>query len=54
MILTKCTFAKDIWLNIEKVYQYKEDNFIKENEGKDSPKYFNDSNPSEVECSLTN
>ena len=46
--------AKDLWLKIEKVYQDKEDNSIKENEGKDSPKYYNDNTPSEVECSLTN
>jgi hypothetical protein len=38
--------AKYIWLNLEKVYQDK-----KENEGKDSPKYFDNSNCNDVECS---
>jgi hypothetical protein len=50
----QCTFSKDLWLKIEKVYQDKEDNSIKENKGKDSPKYFDYNTPSEVECSLTN
>jgi hypothetical protein len=50
----QCTFAKDLWLNLEKVYHDKEDNSIKENEGKDSPKSSDDNTPSEVEFSLTN
>jgi hypothetical protein len=50
----QCTSAKDLWLNIEKVYQDKEDNSIKDNKGKYSPKYFDYNTPSEVECSLTN
>jgi chromosome segregation ATPase len=36
------------------LYQYKEDNSIKDNEGKDSPKYFDDNSPCEVEIYLTN
>jgi hypothetical protein len=50
----QCTSAKDLWLKLEKVYQDKEDNSIKDNEGTDSAKYSNDNNLSEVECSLTN
>jgi hypothetical protein len=50
----QCTSAKDLWLKLEKEYQDKEDNSIKENEGKDSPKYSDDNTLSEVECSLTN
>jgi chromosome segregation ATPase len=50
----QCTSTKDLWLKLEKVYQDKEDNSIKDNEGKDSPKYSNFNTPSEVECSLTN
>jgi hypothetical protein len=38
----QCTFAKDLWLKIEETYQSKkeniEDNSIKTNEGKESPK----------------
>jgi hypothetical protein len=38
----QCTFSKDLWLNLEKIYQSKkediEDNSIKINEGKESPK----------------
>jgi hypothetical protein len=49
----QCTSAKDLWLKLEKVYQDKEDNPIKENEGKDSPKSSDYNTPSEVECSLT-
>jgi hypothetical protein len=48
----QCT-AKDLWLNLENIYQYKEDNPIKENEGKDSPNFSNDNTPTEFECSLT-
>jgi hypothetical protein len=44
----QCTSAKDLWLKLEKVYQGKEDNPIKENEGKYSPKYFDCNNPSKV------
>jgi hypothetical protein len=52
--------AKDLWMKLEKVYQDKrkdiEDNSIKENEGKDSPKYFdcNNSKCDDVECFPTN
>jgi hypothetical protein len=49
----KCTSTKDLWLNLEEVYQVKEDNPINENEGEDSPKYFDYDTPSEFECSLT-
>jgi hypothetical protein len=44
----QCTSAKDLWLKLEKVYQDKEDNSIKDNEGKDSPKSYDDNAPSEV------
>jgi hypothetical protein len=41
-IMGQCTPTKDIWLNLEKTYQrkkkYLEDNSIKINEGKESPK----------------
>jgi hypothetical protein len=50
----QCNSAKDIWLKVHKVYKDKEDNYIKDNEGKDSPKYYDDNTPSEVKCSLTN
>jgi hypothetical protein len=52
----QCTSAKDLWLNLEKVYQNKQDNSIKDNEGKYSPKSSdcNDSNSNNVECSSTN
>jgi hypothetical protein len=50
----ECTSTKDIWMKIEKVYQDKEDNSIRYNEDKDSPKYYDDNVPSEVESSLTN
>jgi hypothetical protein len=50
----ECTSAKDLWLKLEKVYQNKEENSIKDNEGKYSPKYYDDNAPSEVESSLTN
>ena len=50
----QCTSAKDILLNLEKVYQYKIS--IKENEGKYFPKYSNCNNSKfdDVECSSTN
>jgi hypothetical protein len=48
----QCTSANDLWLKLEKVYQEKEGNPIKENKGKDSPKYFDCNTPSEVECYL--
>jgi hypothetical protein len=50
----ECTSTKDLWLKLEKVYQDKEDNSIKDNEGKYSPKYYDDNAPSEVEISLKN
>ena len=50
----QCTSTKDIWLKLEKVYKDKEENSIKDNKGKDSPKSFDYNTPSEVECSLTN
>jgi hypothetical protein len=54
----QCNYAKDLWLKLEKVYQdkikYTKDNSTKENEGKNSPKYFGYNTPSEVEFSLTN
>jgi hypothetical protein len=38
----QCTTAKDLWLNLKETYQSKEedleDNSIKKNEGKESPK----------------
>ena len=52
--------AKDLWMKLEKVYQYKrkdvEDNSIKDNEGKDSPKSSNCNNSKcdDVECSPAN
>jgi hypothetical protein len=56
----ECTSTKDLWLKLEKVYQGKkedtEDNSIKDNEGKDSPKSsdYNNSKCDDVECSSTN
>jgi len=49
-----CTYAKDLWLKLEKVYQDKSS--IKENEDKDSPKSSNCNNSKydDVECSSTN
>jgi hypothetical protein len=52
-IMGQCTSAKYLWLKLEKVYQDKEENSIKENEGKDSPKSYDYNTSSEVECSLT-
>jgi hypothetical protein len=55
----QCTSAKDLWLNLEKTYQgkkeYLEDNSIKINEGKESPKSsnFNNSKCDNVECFST-
>ena len=51
----QCTSTKDLWLKLEKVYQDKEYNSIKENEGKDSPKSsnWNNSKCDDVECSST-
>jgi hypothetical protein len=46
-------FTNDLWLKLEKAYQYIEDNPIKENEGKYSPKYYDYNTTSEFECSLT-
>jgi hypothetical protein len=52
--------AKDLWMKLEKVYQDKrkdtEDNSIKDNEGKYSPKSFdcNNSKCDDVECFHTN
>ena len=37
-IIRQHSSPKDLWLKLEKVYQDKEDNFIKDNEGKDSTK----------------
>jgi hypothetical protein len=45
-IMGECTSIKDLWLKLEKVYQDKEDNPIKDNEGKYSPKYFDCNTPS--------
>jgi hypothetical protein len=43
-----CTSAKDLWLNLEKTYQGRkedtEDNSIKNNEDKESPKSFDFNN----------
>jgi hypothetical protein len=56
----KNSSVKDLWPNLEKVYQDKrkdaKENSIKDNEGKDSPKYFdcNNSKCDDVECSPTN
>jgi hypothetical protein len=40
--MVQCTSTKDLWMNLEKTYQGKkedtEDNSIKNNEGKESPK----------------
>jgi hypothetical protein len=55
----ECTFAKDLWLNLEKTYQGKkedtENNSIKNSEGKYSPKSSdcNNSKCDDVECSST-
>ena len=51
----QCTSTKDLWLKLEKVYQDKEYNSIKDNEGKDSPKssYCKNSKYDDVECSST-
>jgi hypothetical protein len=41
----QCTFAKDLWIKIEKTYEskneYLEENSIKINEGQESPKFSN-------------
>jgi hypothetical protein len=50
----QCTSTKDLWLNLEKVYQDIEDNSTKENKGKDSLKSSDYNTLCEVECSLTN
>jgi hypothetical protein len=60
----QCTYAKDLWMKLEKVYQDKiqdtKDNPIKDvkqiNEGKGSPKYSdcNNSECNDVECSPAN
>ena len=52
----QCTSTKDLWLKLEKVYQDKDDNSIKENEGKDSTKSYvcNNSKCDDVEFSSTN
>jgi hypothetical protein len=52
----KCTSTKDLWLKLKKVYQDKEENSIKENEGKDSTKssVCNSYKCDYVECSSTN
>ena len=53
------TFAKDLWLKLEKTYQgkkeYTEDNSIKNNEGKESTKSFDCNNYKcdDVECFST-
>jgi hypothetical protein len=55
----QCTSAKDLWLKLEKTYQGKkedtEDNSIKNNEGKESPKSSdcNNSKCDDVECFST-
>jgi hypothetical protein len=50
----QCTSSKDLWLKLDKVYQDKEDNYIKDNKGKDSPKSSTYNTPSEFECSVIN
>jgi hypothetical protein len=53
------TSAKNLWLKLEKTYRGKkeeiEENYIKKNEGKDSPKSSdcNHSKCDDVECSST-
>jgi hypothetical protein len=52
--MQQCTFTKDLWLKLEETYQSKKedtkDNYIKNNEGKESPKssIFNDSKCDDV------
>jgi hypothetical protein len=57
--MRQCTSSKDLWLNLEKTYQGKkedtEDNSMKNNEGKESPKSSNCNNSKcdDVECFST-